>query len=259
MYTQCPHCHSVYRVGIDELSAAGGRVQCGACDAEFNAARWLRESLPEPAAKEWQSAELPLATPEDATEASPEGDREELPSRESAFAMPAPALAQPSRRMQAFWVAASLALALVLIAQILFVAPDALARNPELRPVATALCRLSGCEVPPRADLSRLRLASRDVRAHPSVPGALIIGATMVNEADFTQSFPVLEIALADLQGRPVAVRRFRPTEYLPERVDVSSGMAPDSIVQVSLEVSDPGEKAVAFEFAFRPSRETAR
>lgn len=84
------------------------------------------------------------------------------------------------------------------------------------------------------------------------MPGALIISATLVNDAGFTQPFPVLEISLGDLQGRQVALRRFRPAVYLPDSVNVEAGMAPDSRVQVSLEVVDPGKSAVAFEFAFR-------
>jgi hypothetical protein len=138
------------------------------------------------------------------------------------------------------------------VAQLVFLVPPAMAGHESLRPVARVLCRLSGCELPPRQALDQLRLASRDVRAHPSVPGALIISATLVNGASFTQPYPVLEISLGNLQGDQVALRRFPPSAYLPESVDLSEGMAPDGRVQVSLEVVDPGEAAVAFRFAFR-------
>ena len=44
--------------------------------------------------------------------------------------------------------------------------------------------------LPPVADLDKLQLLSRDVRPHPSVPGALIISATVRNNARFTQPYP---------------------------------------------------------------------
>lgn len=240
MFTQCPHCYSVYRVGTEILSAAGGRVRCGTCEIIFNATYSLRDELPESPASPWANEELPFGPAEEIGEVPEPG--EAGPQAEAGF------------RLERFWGAASLALLVLLVAQLLFLAPRAMADYPALRPTAGMLCRLSGCQLPMRQDLSKITLASRDVRAHPSVPGALIISATMVNQADFTQPYPGLEISLSDLQGRQVAARSFQPDTYLPDDVDIARGIAPDGRVQVSLEVVDPGDEAVAFEFDFRPA-----
>lgn len=262
MITQCPHCHAIYRLDAETLSAAGGRVQCGECEQTFDALASLRDELPE-ASSHWENTELPFTMPDTppsdpAGEAAPTDGETPVDPRDefrtSAGAPPGwPAPPGVTRRV---WPAASLLLCAALAAQLLFLAPRAMADHDSLRPVARVLCRLSGCELPPRQALDRLRLASRDVRAHPSVPGALIISATLVNEAEFIQDYPVLEISLGDLQGKQVALRRFPPSVYVPESVDVARGMAPQSRVQVSLEVVDPGKSAVAFQFAFRSSRE---
>ncbi len=257
MFTQCPHCHAIYRLDAPTLGAAGGRVQCGDCEQTFNALASLRDELPG-ASSDWQNSELPFDLPEpvpdEAAESAPPASTEaqdEPSAPTEGPSAPPPGWPAPPRASR-FWPAASLVLVAGLVAQIVFLAPPAMAGHESLRPVARVLCRLSGCEVPPRQALDRLRLASRDVRAHPSVPGALIISATLVNEAEFSQPYPVLEISLGDLQGNQVALRRFAPPTYVPESVDVARGMAPDSRVQVSLEVVDPGEEAVAFRFAFR-------
>lgn len=266
MFTQCPHCHAIYRLDARTLSAAAGRVQCGACEQPFDALASLRDELPE-AGSRGENTELPLAPPE----ASPDNESEPpapAPVQEPETAergQDPPDVAPesppvdwegPASETSRIWLAASVALAAVLVAQLLFLAPPVMAGHESLRPVARVLCRASGCQVPPRQALDQLRLASRDVRAHPSVPGALIIGATLVNEAEFTQPYPVLEISLGNLEGDQVAFRRFRPSAYVPESVDLERGMAPGSRVQVSLEVVDPGEAAVAFRFAFRSSRD---
>lgn len=262
MFTQCPHCHAIYRIAAPTLAAGRGRVQCGDCEQTFDALPNLRDELPE-THTHWENTELPFSVPETPLDADTgehgthtADEQREKPEPETPTARP-PAAGPPSwpgskRQLSRFWPAASLLLGAALVAQLVFLVPPAMAGHESLRPVARVLCRLSGCELPPRQALDQLRLASRDVRAHPSVPGALIISATLVNGASFTQPYPVLEISLGNLQGDQVALRRFPPSAYLPESVDLSEGMAPDGRVQVSLEVVDPGEAAVAFRFAFR-------
>jgi hypothetical protein len=46
-------------------------------------------------------------------------------------------------------------------------------------------------------------------------------------------------------------MRRFSPAEYLAEGVDITRGVVAQAPVQVVLEVMDPGEAAVSFQFDF--------
>jgi predicted Zn finger-like uncharacterized protein len=46
MYTQCPECHTAFRVTARVLQQAGGRVRCGGCSSAFNALEYLSEELP---------------------------------------------------------------------------------------------------------------------------------------------------------------------------------------------------------------------
>lgn len=47
MYTQCPHCRSIYRVGADALAAARGELRCGQCGKLFDSFATLTERLPD--------------------------------------------------------------------------------------------------------------------------------------------------------------------------------------------------------------------
>jgi predicted Zn finger-like uncharacterized protein len=47
MYTQCPECHTAFRVTARVLQQAGGRVRCGGCASAFNALDYLSEELPQ--------------------------------------------------------------------------------------------------------------------------------------------------------------------------------------------------------------------
>jgi predicted Zn finger-like uncharacterized protein len=37
MQTECPHCHTLFRLTEAQLDMAGGLVRCGYCNAVFNA------------------------------------------------------------------------------------------------------------------------------------------------------------------------------------------------------------------------------
>ena len=126
-----------------------------------------------------------------------------------------------------------------------------LATDVSWRPTMERLCELLHCSLPLHADLSSIEIVNRDVRQHPMSDDALLINATFENRAGFTQPYPVLEISFTDQTGDPVAVRRFRPAEYLGVGTDPASGMSSNRPVQVVLEVLDPGEAAISFQFDF--------
>jgi len=131
------------------------------------------------------------------------------------------------------------------------------------------VCQQVECRYNGPVDVDRIQLVSRDIRDHPTRPDALMIKATLVNKAPFAQPFPDMEITLSpfaqpfpdmeitlsDLTGAVVARRRFQPREYLGSYWHPFLLMRPDQPVQVTLEVLNPGQDAVNFEFAFRPAR----
>ncbi|MEX1082543.1 MAG: MJ0042-type zinc finger domain-containing protein, partial [Halofilum sp. (in: g-proteobacteria)] len=46
MNTQCPHCHTVFRIAPAQIEAAGGRVRCSQCRTAFDARARLQKELP---------------------------------------------------------------------------------------------------------------------------------------------------------------------------------------------------------------------
>ncbi len=147
------------------------------------------------------------------------------------------------------WALANLALIAVLLGQYAYFNREEMAQYPELRPWLSGLCGLIACDVPLRKDASRIALTNRVVQSHPSHEHALLIDATLVNEAAFTQPYPVVELRFSDLNNNSVAGRRFRPYEYLPQGINIKQGMAPKEPLRFSLEIADPGKEAVSFQF----------
>lgn len=147
------------------------------------------------------------------------------------------------------WSLLVLLLCATLVLQYAYHRRESLAHLPELRPHLEKLCELAGCRLPLRTDLAAIELSERDIHSHERYQNALVIRATLVNQADFPQPYPLLEIIMRDLNGRPVASRQFLPEEYLPARPEPA--FAAHAVARVELEVIDPGDEAVSFEFAF--------
>lgn len=263
MYTQCPQCLTVYRVDDDMLGAARGNVRCADCENVFDALATLAEILPpEPIDR------LPVH----ATQAEPPRLTLPISRRDPALAPPAeapeppPAPARATRtppptfvrrrgarkaRNSASWLAACCVLTLTLGAQIAWSQRADWIDDVRVRSVLDPLCARLSCRLPLRHDSATLELLSRDIQPHPSVPGALIISATLRNDAAFAQAYPTVEVSLSNLDDKPVAMRRFQPRDYLADARAIGQGIAAGASASIVFEVVDPGRNAVAFEFKF--------
>jgi predicted Zn finger-like uncharacterized protein len=159
---------------------------------------------------------------------------------------------EPVRHGRTSWgaIAAALLLTAALVGQYAWWERNRLAQIATLRPALDWLCGPLNCNLPLRRDLGRVEMVEREVRDHPQVRDALLVSAAFVNRAPYTQSYPVLQISFSDVAGTPVAVRRFMPEEYLRDK-NPAHGMAPGEEALVMLEVVDPGERAVSFQFDF--------
>ena len=107
------------------------------------------------------------------------------------------------------------------------------------------------CDLPPWYEPSAFKVTSSDSRPHPSVPGVLLISASFRNDAQFPQAWPQLELSLSNLDDQSLGLRRFTRDQYLGESPG-STLIAPGQSASITLEVLDPGKRAVTFKFEFR-------
>jgi predicted Zn finger-like uncharacterized protein len=259
MYAQCPDCRTVFSLDAGVLAQARGAVICGNCETLFDALETLADQLPpEPfrllpgTARSEEAPRLELAV------YRPRADVPVVPPVLDPPAEPAftPRFVHerraPRKRVRRWpWVLTCLLLALLLAGQLAWAKRDALIADPAIGRWLRETCASLGCELPLVRDVHRLHLVARDVQAHPSVPGALMISATVRNDAPFAQPYPVVTLILSDADGRRVAMRRLRPSEYLGDGATARAGLAPGASAALLFEVADPGTRAIAFEFGF--------
>ncbi|MCG8394245.1 MAG: zinc-ribbon domain-containing protein [Pseudomonadales bacterium] len=154
------------------------------------------------------------------------------------------------------WSALSVVALVILVGQYAWFNFDHLARSPQWRPLYLQACNLLGCQLPSRTDISKLRGANLVVRSHPDYANALIVDAILFNEARYPQPFPDLALSFSAMNGKPVAHRRFQPSEYLHGDLHNMDVMPTNTPLHISLEIVDPGEQAVNYNLRLLPSQE---
>jgi predicted Zn finger-like uncharacterized protein len=262
MYTYCPGCAAIFRITAETVSAAGGRVRCGQCDRVFNAVDRLYDDavsarhaallhtgqgLPDTGVTQ------PQPRPQQQPPAAFETVHDDV-AEAGRIHRPLPATGWTGRSFTSKDLLSGLAtglLVLLLGMQWVYFNRGTLAADAGMRPALERFCSVLHCNLPLRTDLAKLEIIDRDVRKHPQEEAALLINASIANRADFTQPYPVFEISFSDTTGKSVAMRRFLPAEYLHPGSNTTAGMAPNVPVQIVLEIQDPGDQAVSFQFGF--------
>jgi hypothetical protein len=143
-----------------------------------------------------------------------------------------------------------LTLCLVLALQILVADRERLSQSTRWRPWVERACAVLQCKVPLWHQPSAFQINSRDIQPHPSVPGALMVRASIENTAPYPQAWPLIELSMSDMDDRRMGLRRFQPEEYLGSTPS-STTLAQGQSANLTLEILDPGKRAVAFSFEF--------
>jgi len=127
-----------------------------------------------------------------------------------------------------------------------------LARQDQYRPWFESICPQLGCTLPPKVNVDLLKSSNLVIRSHPDFAGALVVDAILYNRANFAQPFPLLELRFSDIDNKPLANRRFKPSEYLAGELAGQSEMPPQTPIHISLDILDPGQEAVNYTLIFQ-------
>ena len=155
---------------------------------------------------------------------------------------------QPARGWRAPLAIAGLTLLLAL--QLLLADRAQLAANARWRPWITSLCGVLHCTVPPWREADAFTLLGRDVRPHPTIPGALRVTASFRNDARWPQPWPHLALTLSDVEGREAGARSFSAAEYLGA-APTQTGLGSGQTATIAMDVIEPAPRIVAFTFEF--------
>jgi len=227
MYTRCSHCSAVFRVTMKELTAAQGKLRCGECAGVFNAMDSLSTKLPNHAdpSEKISFDSLNKKQKSSFTASTQNPIKEAIKQKEKQ-----PKLVDSGSNSNLWATLIILALCFALAAQI-WLSRDVWfnqLRQPE-----------------------KVKILTKNVFSHPSQPNALIITASIQSFTNESQPYPYLEARLLDRLNNTIALRRFRPHEYL-EQYESGAMLQGNQPVSIRLKIQDPpGNKAKHFQFSF--------
>lgn len=145
------------------------------------------------------------------------------------------------------WVAGVVALAFVLLLQVIHSQRDALIQSPAIGPAIAGVYAFLGLSVLAPTDLSAYELRQWGAASDPNEANRLMLRASIVNRAAYAQPFPLLRLTLQDRFGGTLQQGDIGPAEYLP---GAGGGglLGPGERADALIRIVDPGTEAVGFE-----------
>lgn len=251
MQTECPHCHTIFRVNQEMLEQANGQLRCGFCMAIFstttnNAHHDIKldsneNSEPDVNLADIEPVLINTADKPVLADVIPPELRAETRSPKKHYGYLATSL----------WSLGIIFAILIGLLQYAYYDRLQLVQHNELRPWLVLMCNYAKCDLPEPRDTNQIELSSKNIFTHPNTANALMISVTIVNQAEFEQAFPQLELRFEDIRGKIIAGRRFKPKEYLGIPNEQISKMEPGNPVSFTIEIVDPGTDIISYEFDF--------
>lgn len=247
MYTRCQHCEAIFRVNMREVTVANGKLRCSECQEVFSATNNLSTTMPDKyeapvktnlksdltrdevstlsSMDDWQQQSDPLTSSNKSLRVI--SHTQAVEQKPKNFVKQKEPIESSNR-----WLKVALGiLALLLIAQALYNNRSYFSNEPKHQP-------------------DKIQMLNHNVFSHPNEPDVLLISASMQNNAKVAQPYPILEIKLTNSKSQTVALRRFKPSEYL-ESYEDSKLLAPKQPTSLKLKIKDPGNNATRFQFNF--------
>lgn len=151
----------------------------------------------------------------------------------------------------AIWLLGSLLLAIALFFQYAYFHRDQLAKHPDYGDMVLATCgRLAhlGCQIRAPRDVGRIELTHTSVKPHPKYEKVLRVRATLVNRANFSQPFPLMEISLSNRLGGVATRRVFGAEHYLNDKKKAQQLMSVNVATSALLDITNLNSKTQGYE-----------
>ena len=136
---------------------------------------------------------------------------------------------------------AAIALITGLAAQFIYFNYDDIARNNTWRSYIQQACIELQCHVPEQYNIDDLSADFLTVKPHEIYKRSLILDTVLINHANISQPFPVIELFFTDIQQKVITARRFSSHEYLRGELSSNTLMPSQQPIRIALEIDDPG------------------
>ena len=238
--TECPSCHTTFRVTDGQLRLAKGKVRCGHCLTVFNAQNPAEKSesvapITEPDNSD-VSVEVEAIEP---FESTPQLKAEPILLHREYKSTPSPVTS-------AFLILLIATTGLLLAGQYLWFERATLANEIRLRPIYWSLCDQVDCQLSSKEGLKLLQVSDTIVRDHPRYKEMLEVRVRIENSSAFDQPYPALELSFKNLQGNLISRRTYEPNEYM--RNSYSKTLRSKLPLEIELSITKPADAIASYQ-----------
>ncbi|PKO25495.1 MAG: hypothetical protein CVU35_03775 [Betaproteobacteria bacterium HGW-Betaproteobacteria-8] len=126
-------------------------------------------------------------------------------------------------------------IALILAQAVYYLRSDIAARWPQTRPYLEQACELVQCKVELPKNANLIAIDDSDLQEDVDRQGLIHLYSTLINNAEFSQAYPLLELTLTDTNDKPLLRRTFKPEEYLAAGADIKRGFSAKEEISIKL------------------------
>lgn len=116
-------------------------------------------------------------------------------------------------------------LILALLQAVFFFRTQLAAQYPQAKPYLQQICQALQCEIKLAQNLNLLTIDDSDMQESDDYQDVISFSSVLINNANYVQAYPNIELTLTDTQDQPVLRKLVTPKEYLAENVQVEAGM----------------------------------
>lgn len=273
--TSCPKCGTQFLLKTEHLKAHRGKVQCGHCEHVFNAKNRVTEISDDiTSAAEYQASIEHAEQMADAHEAEVIDVDQELQaidqivtqetnyigefspantasaSSTSAIDTPIviedlttdPKFSKKKLKLNLWYSLISLLLLIFALLQTAYFMRTKLAAEyPQFKPLLAQACTYLNCEIALPKEVDLLLIDDSDMQENENYAGVINFTSSLINNANYAQAYPNIELTLTDADDQPVLRRLIKPVEYLgPEaKLDAGLGAHEEARIKLAIHASD--------------------
>ena len=120
-------------------------------------------------------------------------------------------------------------------------------RYPSSQVYLKLACKKIGCDIALAKQINLLLLDDTDLLEDEQRLGLMYLSSSIVNQAEFSQAYPTIELTLTDIEDRAKYTRQFSPHEYLDNEADAKLGLAAGQSLKLTLPLANPDQSIAGY------------
>ena len=109
---------------------------------------------------------------------------------------------------------------------------------PQFKPYLVQACGAVQCDIDMPKNLDLLTIDDSDMQENKTYEKVIDFSSLLINNANYNQAYPNIELTLTDTNDKPVIRRLITPTEYLKTNANLADGIIGNDQIRLKLAIS---------------------